>query len=180
MLEDFRDRERGGLYLTPEHLEDLIARPRDTFDGAIPSAGSVAAFNLLRLARMTGQPGFEDVAEEVFLTAADQMESSPTSSTHLLSALDFGLGPSQEFVVVGRQGDERVAAFLKSIRSGFTPHRTVLLRDPFQEPDVLLKLCPFTRAMDLIGGKAAVYLCEKSRCKTPITHPEVLEKELGQ
>ena len=54
MLADCRDAERGGLFLTGKDAEPLLVRPKEAYDGAVPSANSVALANLIRLSRITG------------------------------------------------------------------------------------------------------------------------------
>lgn len=51
MMADFADEEGGGYFFTPSNSEKLIWRPKETYDGAIPSGNSVAAWNMFRLAR---------------------------------------------------------------------------------------------------------------------------------
>jgi uncharacterized protein YyaL (SSP411 family) len=55
MMELFGDEERGGFYFSGRDNESLITRSKELYDGATPSGNSVAALNLLRLARMTGK-----------------------------------------------------------------------------------------------------------------------------
>lgn len=64
MIEDFRDEEQGGYFLTSIESESLIYRPKETYDGAIPSGNSVAARNLIRLARRMESKDLEDLAKE--------------------------------------------------------------------------------------------------------------------
>lgn len=51
MLQDFLDEENGGFFFTSNESETLIFRPKETYDGAIPSGNSVAALNLISLGR---------------------------------------------------------------------------------------------------------------------------------
>ncbi|MFO7988366.1 MAG: hypothetical protein R6U16_02655 [Desulfotignum sp.] len=44
--------------------EQMIARPKDIYDGAIPSGNVVAVMNLMRLARMTGHTALEQQAQK--------------------------------------------------------------------------------------------------------------------
>ncbi len=57
MLELFWDEQEGGFYYTAHDGEQLIVRDKEIYDGAVPSSNSIAALNLLRLARMTGNTG---------------------------------------------------------------------------------------------------------------------------
>ena len=59
MVEVFRDEQDGGFFFTGNDAEPLPARPKEIYDGAMPSGNTVAALNLLRLARLTGDDGLE-------------------------------------------------------------------------------------------------------------------------
>ena len=54
-LQDFWDEENGGFYFCSKSSKELIANPKPVYDGAMPSANSVSALNLLRLAVLTGK-----------------------------------------------------------------------------------------------------------------------------
>ena len=54
----FLDTDRGGFFLYGHDAEKLISRPKDAYDGAMPSANSVMAMNILRLSRITGDTAY--------------------------------------------------------------------------------------------------------------------------
>ena len=54
MIDIYWDKKGGGLFFSGKGNESLITRSKDIYDGAIPSGNSVAALNLLRLGRATG------------------------------------------------------------------------------------------------------------------------------
>ena len=54
-MQDFWDEENGGFYFCSKSSKELIANPKPVYDGAMPSANSVSALNLLRLAVLTGK-----------------------------------------------------------------------------------------------------------------------------
>ena len=54
MLDFFWDKEGMGFYLTDKDAENLIFRPKETYDGAIPSGNSVAGYVLMKLSKLTG------------------------------------------------------------------------------------------------------------------------------
>ena len=56
MIARFADPERGGFFTTAADRPLSFARRKDLEDSPIPSGSSAAAFGLLRLARLTGQP----------------------------------------------------------------------------------------------------------------------------
>ena len=46
---------RGGLYSTSDRAETLITRPKEIFDGALPSGNTAAALLFDQLDRLTGE-----------------------------------------------------------------------------------------------------------------------------
>jgi len=62
LLRHYWDNNTGGFYFTSDDSEDLLVRKKESYDGAIPSGNSVALHNLLRLGRMTGDTGLEEMA----------------------------------------------------------------------------------------------------------------------
>ncbi len=64
MSKDFADKEGGGYYFTAFDSEKLIYRPKETYDGAIPSGNSMAAWILLRLAKKMDSSELMNKAEE--------------------------------------------------------------------------------------------------------------------
>jgi hypothetical protein len=54
---DFFDNNYGGFFLTAKNSEVLFSRPKEVFDGAIPSGNSVMTMNLFIFNFMTGEYG---------------------------------------------------------------------------------------------------------------------------
>jgi hypothetical protein len=65
MIAHFWDEQQGGLFFSGEDGEKLILRNKEIHDGAIPSGNSVAIWNLIRLARITGRSGASDTLEMI-------------------------------------------------------------------------------------------------------------------
>lgn len=53
----------GGYYLYGAESEALVVRPKETYDGAVPSGNAMAALVLLRLSRYTGEDRWRQAAE---------------------------------------------------------------------------------------------------------------------
>lgn len=96
MINDFWDGEQGGFFLTASDAEQLIMRPKEIYDGAIPSGNSVAALNCLRLARLTGKAELKEYASEILQAFAGQIAQNPAAHSFALIALDFALGRTDE------------------------------------------------------------------------------------
>ncbi len=63
VMTDFADEEGGGFFFTASNSEKLIWRPKETYDGAIPSGNSITAWNLLRLAHKMDSSELMEKAE---------------------------------------------------------------------------------------------------------------------
>jgi len=178
LVEHFWDRETGGFYSTSDDGEELLVRQREIYDGAVPSANSVAMLNLLRLGRMTAAPDLEEKAASISRAFSKSVGQSPAAYTQLLVAVDFALGPSYEVVIVGKSQAEDTRAMLRGLRMQFVPNKVVLFRPAGESPDIA-KWAEFTRYQSGIDGKATAYVCRNYHCKFPTTDVEAMLKLLG-
>jgi len=174
MLSRFQDEAGGGFYFTPVDGEELILRRKEGHDGALPSGNAVAAFDLLRLSRMTGDPNLEEIAWRAFEAFAARARAIPAAHLQLLSALDLALGPASEVVIAGPRDAPDTKKMLEALRSNFLPRTAVLLRPPGEEGE---EIAGFTREMEMTEGKATAYVCAGCVCQRPTTDPaEMLER----
>ena len=75
----FSDTENGGFFFYGNDAEKLISRPKDAYDGAVPSGNSVMAMNLLRLFRMTGNIMYVENYEKQLKAFSGQVSLSPSA-----------------------------------------------------------------------------------------------------
>jgi uncharacterized protein YyaL (SSP411 family) len=169
MVKRFWDKEGGGLYLVPDDGEALLVRRKDIHDTALPSANSVAMLNLLRLARLTGNPDLEQRAAELGRAFSGSVKESPAAYTQLMLALDFAIGPSYEVVIAGKPRAADTEAMIRELRARFLPNKVVLLNRSGRKPSEITRLVEFTRNQSSIGGKATAYVCVNHSCKSPTT-----------
>ena len=152
-LKLFRDSE-GRFYVTSTN--ELLVRPRETGDGALPSGNSVQLMNLIRLARITARDDYAKHADALLRSVADEASLAPVAYTGLLSALDFVLGPSYEVVLAGKD----VSALRRAVFAAFVPNKVVLGQSKF---------APYTKEQKPIRGRATAYVCTNYLCKLPTT-----------
>ncbi|HHW03800.1 MAG TPA: hypothetical protein GXX35_13510 [Thermoanaerobacterales bacterium] len=75
--------------------EELLIRPKEIYDGAIPSGNSMAAYNMLKLSRITGDQSLEEHARRIFNAFAGEVMLHPSAHSFLLAALQFNIGRIQ-------------------------------------------------------------------------------------
>ncbi len=178
MMDLFWDSTSGGFYFTGSDNETLIVRTKEIYDGALPSGNSVAALNLLRLARITGNIELEERADQLIRAFAKQIAPSPAAHTQFLVALDFMVGPSQEIVIAGDPKLESTQAMIDVIHRVFLPNKVLLLRPQDDKGKRLLELSPFLETLHPIENQPTVYLCEQHACKIPLRDINELKAQI--
>ncbi len=176
-LHRFWDEKSGGFFQSGRGGEPLFAAQKESRDGALPSGNSVAASNLLRLARLTARADLEARAQEAANSVSGAVRESPTQFSHLLGVIDSLAAPGEEIVVVG---DGRVAQeFLAWINSHFRPNTVVVWRDTAALDPRLDKLVPFASGMGKVAGADAAYVCRGRTCERAVTSLDELQRLLG-
>ncbi|MBF89456.1 MAG: thioredoxin domain-containing protein [Candidatus Marinimicrobia bacterium] len=169
MVDLFWDKVNSGFYFTAYDGEKQIVRTKDLYDGAIPSGNSVAAMVLLRLGRITANTKYEEMAFDIGKVFSEKIAQSPTGYTQLLSAIDFGIGPSFEIVIVGDRNKNDTQTMLKYIQESFIPNKVLILKPSDLQAKEVVRIAPFTETQVSISGMATVYVCQNYSCKTPTT-----------
>jgi len=167
----------GGFFMNAAATADLPARPREVYDGAVPSGNSVAAWVLARLSRLTGDMAHDAAAREVAAAFGNQVSRAPSAHTFMLSALDFMLGPTREVVIAGEAGSAEVAAMQRGLAEKFRPSTVVVFR-PERDFAPIAALAPYVTDMKALGGAATAYVCRGFACERPVTGVEALMKAL--
>jgi uncharacterized protein YyaL (SSP411 family) len=180
LLKHFWDNEKGGFFITPDDGEEMLVRKKDIYDGAIPSGNSVAMLNLLRLARITGDPQLEQKAHNLSRSFSGIVAQSPAAYTMLMTALDFAFGPSSEVVISGNLHAESTKNMLKALRRAFIPNKVVIFRpDGEREIREIADISGYTRNLTASKGKSFAYVCRNFSCKLPTDDPDEMIKELS-
>jgi len=96
MVKFHGDKERGGFFYTSSDHEKLFARGKDQYDGAQPSANSVAARNLVRLWTKTGDDTYRALAEKQLKAFAGRLKADASSMTAMAQALALYLDAQEK------------------------------------------------------------------------------------
>ncbi|NCZ67987.1 MAG: hypothetical protein EBY84_05815 [Acidimicrobiia bacterium] len=132
-------------------------RQKDLIDNATPSANSVAALALQRLAALTGVEQYRGHAEGVLKLLARIVQSAPTAFPHLLCALHFHhVGPT-EVAITGKRGE-----LVSYLQSQWLPTVVLAWGETFDTP----------LFADRRDGLA--YVCRQYACQAPATSRDEL------
>jgi uncharacterized protein YyaL (SSP411 family) len=172
----FLDQETGGFFTSGADAEQLVARPKDLQDNAIPSANSVLAVELQRLAHFTGDSSYESHAVGAMRIMREWMVQSPLGFGHLLGAVDFYTDPTAEIVIVGSPDFDDTRALLRSVRDRFRPNKVLICSpDDRAAPNV-----PLLEGRKQLNGRATAYVCRNGTCDLPVDDVEGLQAQLAR
>lgn len=171
MTELFSDAEKGGFFFTRADAEELIVRKKEIHDGAVPCGNSVAAMNLMKLSRMTGDPKHEEAALKIFRAFSLSVEKIPQSHAMLLAAMEFAAAETFEVVIAG-SGDGEIKRMTDALAEGYEPNRTVLVKRT-GDGDID-RIAPFAKHCKPADGKAAAYPCAGGTCGLPVPADEFI------
>ena len=166
LIKHYWDDVNGGFYFTADDGEELLIRQKEIYDGAIPSGNSVAMLNLLRLGRITANAQYEEKASLIQSIFSDRLKRAPSGFAQVMSALDFGIGPSHEIVIVGDPDAKDTESMLKALRKQFIPNKVVLLK-PNGKASAITSIAEFTKGQSALNGKATAYVCKNYVCHFP-------------
>lgn len=177
-IDRFWDKKNGSFYFTADDAEDVLVRHRELYDGAVPSGNSVAALNNLRLARLTGNSGLEEVAGKIARAFSGEIQEMPQAYPQMLCAIDFMVGPSLEIVIAGNPKAADTEQMLRKLYRAFVPNKVVLLHPPGDEGRSIEAIAPFTKEQQSVEGRATAYICRDFACRAPVTDAETFMKML--
>jgi uncharacterized protein len=166
----------GGFYTTGIDAESLITRPRDVFDNATPSANSLAANGLLRLAALTGEARWQEAGEAAVGAVGAVMGDHPTAFAELLGALERQARPPVEVAVVGDPADAATGELTAEVRRRFMPTAVSVAAPPGTGAD----LTPLLADRPLVESRPTAYVCQHFACRRPVTDPSELATQLDE
>ena len=150
VLNDFSD-NFGGFYLYSEDSEELILRPKDTYDGAIPSGNTFMAYNLVRLWLLESDEKYKDLAErQLDFIAADTFQNPIAHAMFLVGLLDYTNPPMKITIVLDETTDK------------------VSLPTSVPLNSVIKVLQKPTNEFSLKNNKTTYYVCKGHTCKPPV------------
>src|SRR5207247_2964047 len=162
------DQERGGFCQTGSDADELVVRPKDLYDNAVPSGNSAAAEALLRLAMFTGERKYEDAALSALRLLRDVMTSAPGGFGQALCALDLYLDPSYEVAIVGDPEAADTRALVDEVvRARWRPNLVLAVASPIDADAV--EIVPLLAERPQLGEKATAYVCQRFVCRLPVT-----------
>ncbi len=149
VISDFGD-TTGGFYLYSNQSEELILRPKETYDGAIPSGNSLMAYNFVKLYHLTSDDKYKGMAEQQLDFISAEASSYPTNHAMFLTALLEYNEPPIKITVVA-DDKTNINDFALDLPANAIIN---LLTKP-------------TKEYSLKNGKTTYYVCKGKACMPP-------------
>ncbi len=172
----FWDPLREQFFDTGSDHDDLVVRPRDVTDNALPSGHSMMADVLLRISTITGDDDLRRIAAASLRGVQAIMSQFPTGAGHWLCALDTYLSPPREVVILTRPGRGDATEMLWALASQYRPGAVVATRS---EGDVAGSEWPVFHGRSTLDGAPTAYVCSNYACDLPTTEPEAMVEQIS-
>jgi len=145
----FKD-NKGGYFLYGSKNSKLITRPKETYDGALPSGNSIIAYCLVRLSQLTQKEKYEQAAKKQLAFMSSEARYYPAGYSMFLTAMQLYLYPPQKIIIVLSKQDKE-----ENIRKNLPEYADITI---------------YTQPKDgyqLLNGKTTYYICKNHTCLPP-------------
>ena len=156
----YYDSEDGGFYLSGRDNETLLFRPKECYDGALPSGNSLIAYVLVRLHALAPDQRMENILNKQLAYMAGEAEQYPAGHSMFLMALSDFLEPPLLVTVVPNGEDWSDL--------------------PFVLPsDAIVKMLDHpSEGYKLLNHETTFYVCRNHACLPPMNKQKLMTEML--
>jgi hypothetical protein len=165
LLRLFWDDSEGGFFTAGTDAERLLVQSKDTYDGATPSANSVAAVALLRLAALTGDERYRSAGTGVLAMMVPLLDRHPLEFTNFAAGVDLVVSGVTEVAVTGRRND-----LVDAISARFLPNVVLAWGEPYPSP-------LWEGRTDAAAADKA-FICRQYACLAPVEDVDSMLEQL--
>lgn len=149
-IKQFEDKNAGGYYLYGTLNENLVSKPKETYDGAMPSGNSIMAYCLVRMSQLSDDTKLRSLAELQLAFMSSEALHYPAGYSMFLISLMFYLNPPQQITVVLSDTDKADEVI---------PHLPLYA-------DIKI-LTQSSEEYRLLNNRTTYYVCKNQTCLPP-------------
>ncbi len=161
----FADEHQGGFFLYASDSEALISRPKEAYDGALPSGNAACALLLTRLAHLTGDSVFREAAFQQLGYLTGALAHYPAGSAYALQAILETLAPAP--LIICTTSEDKLSSAAQALLRKQRQPLAVLVKTPANAQS-LAECIPALRDYPLPAAGEAYYLCKNGSCQAPV------------
>lgn len=170
MVNLFLDSDKGGLFLYANDSENLITRPKEIYDGAMPSGNAMAILSFIKLARITTNQELEDLASEILDIFSPQIIRAPQEYCFSLMGLQHLSKNSKEIVFVDNKKSKQINDMIQTLREDFRPFTISMLYN--DENKDIINVIPSIKDYIQNSNDSKAYVCQDYSCNQPVSNVE--------
>ena len=170
----FYDKLQGGYFSTAYDDNTVPLRMKEEYDGAEPSANSITAMNLLRLAEMTVKEEFGKMAEETINSSSIMLAENSNTLPQMLVAKNFAEQRKVHIVFSGPLDIVSMTRLRDTVYERYLPGATLIHAS--KESSLM-----FPQNAAIIAeedGNAKAFVCVDRSCQPPTGNPQQLAEML--
>ena len=176
----FWDEESAGWFTTTDEDPTVLLRVKEDYDGAEPSASSVAVGNLLMLAHLTGDAPAATKLERTLGRLGSRLgQAARVVPMMMASLVGYHAAPTQ-VVLLGEAAADDTRALERVVAAHYLPFAVRLVVAAGVAQQRVARRLSFVGSMQCIDGRATAYMCTNFACQEPVTTPERLDQQLGE
>lgn len=169
----FEDPENGGYYLYSSDGEKLLIRPKELYDGALPSGNGIMACLLVHLAHLTGETVWAERSNRQLRFLAQNIGDYPAGYSVSLLAMLGELYAYRDLVCTTSRLED-MEPLREKLRERWCGNLALLVKTEENEERVE-KIAPFTREYLFQKNSVLYFLCQDGACMPPVDDVEKLE-----
>lgn len=162
-IDNFWDKNNGGFYIYGVENEQLILKPKETYDGAIPCGNSVMCFNLIKLSALLPFQEYDDILDYQLKFMAGYAQQNPGACSFYLLSVLKELHPQKKVVCV-----------LKNISD------IKLIKEKNKTDTDIVILESQTEIYKIQNDKTTYYVCASFKCNPPTNKIEEAFEEINR
>jgi uncharacterized protein len=178
----FWDPERAGWFSTTGSDPSVLLRLKEDYDGAEPTASSVAVGNLLALSHLGARiDGAGEKVERTLALFGPRLAQLPRAVPMMLTALSAWHAGMAEVVIAGPAAAPSTRELRAAFDSRYEPFAVLVPVDSGSEAaSALASLLPWTAQQTTRDGRPAAYVCRNFACERPATDPAEFRERLDR
>jgi uncharacterized protein YyaL (SSP411 family) len=175
----FWDAAAGGWFSTTGEDPSVLMRLKEDYDGAEPSANSIATLNLLTIAHLTASADAEERARRTLGAFRSRLAEHGRMVPMMSAALTVWHAELAQVVIAGDPSHDRTRALVETLATTYHPFTVVVLVDPGRPQPELLRLLPFVEPLHAAASTPTAYVCRGFTCDAPASSPDELRDRLA-
>jgi uncharacterized protein YyaL (SSP411 family) len=172
-------KSQDALYFdAAEDVEDLIVRPRNLQDNAIPSGNAMAAYAHWLIANYDHNPAHTDRTQQMIAKVGKLASTYPTSFGFWLLVAGFSAQTTQQIALVSDEDLDSLVPFLSIYRHAYRPFSFIAARHA--DLTSTSGLPAILDGRPTLNGIPTAYVCQGFVCRHPVTDLSEFKEQLGQ